>query len=258
MITGAASGFGKALAEGCASYGCKLILLDKDAASLAEVSRTLRERGTSVTELRCDLSVGPDIQNIPADSLKAADVLVNNAGIGAQGSFVERPFEEFDLIARVNYLALAHLTKRYLEQRSLEIPSAIVNVSAIVGLIELPYMCAYSSSKFAVAAFSRCLRAELSGTKIHVMSVYPGPGHTNFGKAFGTQRSYDKPHHRFLILQPEQVANSIIRGLLGGKREIYIPSYLRLFVLFRNMFPSLYEYLICAVQRDRRLPPKSP
>jgi short-subunit dehydrogenase len=244
FITGAASGIGRAIAEHCASAGAALVLLDVDETGLAaakvEITKTW---DTHIIPLVCDLRDVEQVQQIPEALLSGVDVLINNAGIGSYGPFIERTFEEFEQITRVNYLSLVQLTQRYLAVRDLMRASAIVNFSSLVGLIELPFMSAYTASKFAVSAFTRCLRLELAHTQVHVMTVYPGPARTNFGRQYGHHVDFDDPKNRRRHQPPERVAHAVIRGLVSRRKTVIVPRYFGAAVFIRNMFPRIYDML---------------
>jgi short-subunit dehydrogenase len=135
------------------------------------------------------------------------------------------------------------LTKRYLAARDLTSASTIVNFSSLVGLMELPFMSAYSASKFAVSAFTRCLRLELAQTKVHVMTVYPGPARTNFGRQYGHYVDFDTPKNRRTHQPPERIAQAVMRGIASRRRTVIVPRYLTAAVFFRNTFPRLYDLL---------------
>lgn len=243
-ITGAASGIGRALAEHCAGAGAVLVLLDVDAPGLDAVREAItRTRGTPITPLVCDLGDAGQVQQIPDAVLSGVDILINNAGIGSYGPFVERTFEEFEQITRVNYLSLVQLTKHYLAVRDLTRASTIVNFSSLVGLMELPFMSAYSASKFAVSAFTRCLRLELTHTKVHVMTVYPGPARTSFGQQYGHYVDFDHPRNRRMHQPPERVAQAVLQGLVSRRKTVIVPRYLAAAVFIRNTCPRLYDLL---------------
>jgi hypothetical protein len=243
-ITGAASGIGRAIAEHCAGAGAALVLLDVDATGLdAAREEITRTRDTHITPLVCDLGDAGQVQQIPEALLARVDILINNAGIGSYGPFVERTFEEFEQITRVNYLSLVQLTQRYLAVRDLTRASTIVNFSSLVGLMELPFMSAYSASKFAVSAFTRCLRLELAQTRVHVMTVYPGPARTNFGRQYGHYVDFDDPRNRRTHQPPERIAQAVMRGLVARRKTIIVPRYFAAAVFIRNTFPRLYDLL---------------
>jgi len=244
LITGAASGIGRAIAEHCARTGATLVLLDVNANGLDDTREAItRIRDTHITPLVCDLEDAEQVRQIPDALLSGVDLLINNAGIGSYGPFVERTFEECDQITRVNYLSLVQLTQRYLAARDLTRASAIVNFSSLVGLMELPFMSAYSASKFAVSAFTRCLRLELAHTNVHVMTVYPGPARTNFGQQYGHYVDFDNPRNRRSHQPPERVAQAVIRGLASQRKTVIVPRYFAAAVFVRNTFPRLYDLL---------------
>jgi short-subunit dehydrogenase len=250
-ITGAASGIGRALAELCAGEGAELILLDIHKAGLETAAQEITAAwSASVTPLVCDLSDTRQVQSVSEEVLAQADVLINNAGVGSYGQFVERSFDEFQYITQVNYLAVVQLTKRYLDARGLSQASAIVNFASLIGLIELPFMSAYCASKFAVSAFTRCLRLELATAPVHIMTVYPGPVRTNFGRQYGYYVDFDDPKNRRTHLPPERIAQAVVKGLLSGRKTVIVPGYLAVAVVIRNTFPRFYDLISLRLGRS--------
>jgi len=250
-ITGAASGIGRALAERCAREGAELILLDINKAGLETVAHEITAAWkASVTPLVCDLSDTRQVRYISDEALSRADILINNAGIGSYGHFVERSFDEFQYITQVNYLAVVQLTKRYLDARGLSKASAIVNFASLIGLIEMPFMSAYCASKFAVSAFTRCLRLELATAPVHIMTVYPGPVRTNFGQQYGYYVDFDDPKNRRTHLPPERIAQAVVKGLRLRRKAVIVPGYLAAAVLIRNTFPRFYDLMSLRLGRS--------
>jgi short-subunit dehydrogenase len=250
-ITGAASGIGRALSEQCAREGAELVLIDINKGGLETAAQEIKAAWNApITPLVCDLSDAGQVQSLSEEVLAPADVLINNAGIGSYGRFVDRSFDEFQYITQVNFLAPVQLTKRYLDARGLSQTSAIVNFASLIGLIEMPFMSAYCASKFAVSAFTRCLRLELGTTPVHIMTVYPGPVRTNFGRQYGYYVDFDDPKNRRTHVPPERIAQAVLKGLRTRRKTVIVPRYFAAAVLIRNTFPRFYDLMSLRLGRS--------
>src|SRR5207237_2412010 len=123
------------------------------------------------------------------------DVLINNAGIGATGHFVEAVPERLRTIFEVNFFALAEITRLFIPVLKQGTKPAIVNISSIVARRGIPGRSEYSASKFAVQGLSEALRAELYKDGIDVLIVNPGLTQTNFSKNMLEQKAKFKLDH---------------------------------------------------------------
>ncbi|MBT3464512.1 SDR family oxidoreductase, partial [archaeon] len=162
LITGAASGIGKALSLEFAKLGSSLVLLDINKEGLKKLKNKIENQyETNVKAIKCDLTNKKNIQKIPNDILKEIDILINNAGAGAKGFFNDRTYDEFEFIANINYLSVVQLTHKFLKTTDFNKMKYIINISSPAGFLDVPYMSAYSSSKKAITSFTKCLQIEL-------------------------------------------------------------------------------------------------
>lgn len=155
IITGAASGIGRALAHALARRGCHLALADVNMAGLEE---TAQRAATGVRITRHSLDVG-DAQAIAAfpDLVRAehgrVDLLVNNAGVALGGTFEQIDEAEFDWLLAINFFGAVRMTRAFLPMLKASDDARIVNISSIFGIIAPPGQTAYCASKFAVRGF---------------------------------------------------------------------------------------------------------
>ncbi len=236
FITGASSGIGRELARMFSMMGSKLILLDMDLDGLKKLN-------LKAELIKCDLSKKEEIDKIKADFLKKTDVLINNAGIGAKEFFLKEDYSEFERIVNVNFFGMTYLTKRFLNNIDFKKKRFIVNVCSIAGVVHVPFMGAYSSSKAAAYNFTNLLRIELHDKNIKVMAVIPGPTKTKFGQDFKNSIKHGNFYEKHVVLKPEKVARAIISGIQKEKKSIFIPWYLKITAIFCNVFPFFYDFL---------------
>ena len=178
MITGAASGIGRASAFAFAEQGASLILTDIDAEGLARTALLCRKLGATVDEERVDVSDRAQCERSPMRvhaRIAAVDVLINNAGVAAAGSFVGTSLDTWDWVLSINLKGVVHGC-HYFVPKMVERGSGghVVNVASLAGLVASRRMSVYSATKFAVVGMSESLRQELEPHGISVTTICPG------------------------------------------------------------------------------------
>lgn len=180
VVTGAASGIGKAMAERFASEGMRLVLGDIELQPLSQFADQLRANGTQVLFERVDVSNPADLETLARkayEEFNAVHLLCNNAGVFPPGAPVwKEPLGTWNWTLNVNFFGVLHGVQAFLP-RMLESgeEAHIVNTASVAGLTTRPLMSAYNVSKHAVVALSECLFAELQLTtdKIGVSVLCP-------------------------------------------------------------------------------------
>jgi hypothetical protein len=185
LITGASSGIGLELARCFAADGCKLILLARNPEALETLAGELRQTHKIETfVLTADLS-RPEIparvfKELQGRGIKV-DVLVNNAGFGANGTFAGLPLPRQLEIIQVNITALTNLTGLFLPGMIERRRGGVLNVGSLAGFLPGPGMAVYFATKAFVLSFTEALTEELAGTGVTATALCPGPTATNFG-----------------------------------------------------------------------------
>jgi short-subunit dehydrogenase len=185
LITGASSGIGLELAHLFANDGYRLVLVARNRGALRELGDKLQ------SNYSVEVRISPKDLAHPAapaelyQELQEAgivlDVLVNNAGFGGSGPFLNTDWANEGEMLQVNIVALTHLTKLFLPQiRARE--GKLLNVASTAGFLPGPFMAVYYASKAYVLHFTEALAEELSGTGTTVTCLCPGPVETNFQK----------------------------------------------------------------------------
>jgi NAD(P)-dependent dehydrogenase (short-subunit alcohol dehydrogenase family) len=185
VITGAASGIGRATAEAFAREGARLHLCDIDEAALEETASAIGRAVvfTSKVDVSKRDAVEAFANTIHEKNGKAIDVLVNNAGVGLAGGLLETSLEDWEWVLSVNLWGVIHgchfFAPRMVKDQS---GGHIVNIASALGLFAAPNITGYSTSKFAVVGLSEALRGELGPHKIGVTTICPGLIDTNIVK----------------------------------------------------------------------------
>ena len=185
LITGASSGIGLELAKCFAADGCSLILVARNQDALEKLAEELRRKNTiEAIVLPADLSLPETPKRIFAE-LSAqkitVDVLVNNAGFGANGSFAELSLPRQLEMLQVNITALTELTGLFLPGMIQRKRGGILNVGSVAGFMPGPGMAVYYATKAFVLSFTEALAEEVLGTGLTVSVLCPGPTESNFG-----------------------------------------------------------------------------
>lgn len=177
LVTGAASGIGRALAIELARAGVDLLLVDIDRAELlGTVQRTTvfgRRADWQVVDLGLPEEVARLIQRVHAE-FASLDILINNAGIAYYGTTHEMSSEQWNRVLAVNLHAPIQLTQALLPLLSQRPEAHVMNVCSIAGLVGVNRLAAYNATKFALVGFSESLRAEYGPRGIGVTASAPG------------------------------------------------------------------------------------
>jgi len=177
LITGAASGIGRAIVLALAREGADLFLVDIDEPNLQAVAHEVKNLGSRTIMAVCDLSQ-PDQVTKTIKTCMAAfdglDILVNAAGIAQYGAAARATAEMWDAVMAVNLFAVIQLTRELLPWLIMQEESHILNVCSVAGLVPGRKMICYQTSKFALVGFSMALRTEFSAQNVGVTALCPG------------------------------------------------------------------------------------
>jgi short-subunit dehydrogenase len=248
VVTGAASGLGRALAGGLAARKCHLALIDVDSSALENAAQELAKCGTAVTHHIADVGSQQDLERVAMEIGKAhgtAHLLVNNAAISASAAFSTTSGADFERIVRVNFLGVVHGCRVFLPFLQENAEGQILNVSSCFAWLGYPGKTAYASSKAAIRAFSESLRLELAGHGVGVSVLYPGPMHTALvRRGISDSQGRRERENRFLETRgasPERVACITLDRLLANPSRILIGFDYRALDLLARLSPGLAE-----------------
>ena len=187
VITGGASGIGRALAERFAAEGMKIVIADIDEVAMRAVEVQLAEGGTEVLTQVCDTSLEAEVQAL-ADAAMArfggAHVLCNNAGVIGKGDAWRSTIAVWDWVIGINLYGVIHGIRAFLPIMEDQGEGHIVNTASMAGLVALPGAAPYNVTKTGVVALSEGLYLELkaTGSPVRVSALCPGFVKTNLAK----------------------------------------------------------------------------
>jgi uncharacterized protein len=224
LITGASAGLGRELARLFAKDGHDLVLVARRRDRLEELARELEPSGVKATVIAADLGDRAAPSSI-ADELRtkgiAVDFLVNNAGFGTCGSFVDSDLSRELEMVEVNIRALMQLTRLFLPDMIARKRGRILNIASVAGFLAGPYMATYYASKAFVLSFTEALSAELAGTGVTVTASCPGPTETEFGSVAGSRKT---KLFQSSVAQAEPVARHAYKAMLAAE-VVAVPGF---------------------------------
>ena len=216
LITGASSGIGRDMARYFSKLGYELVLVSRNEEELNKLKEELK---TKVEVIAMDLSIKENCYKLYEEA-KDIDILINNAGFGVFGKFVETDLEKEVNLIQTNVMAVHILTKLYLKDMVKKDKGHILNVASIAGFMPGPLMAAYYASKNYVVTLTRSINKELKKSKSNVKLslLCPGPVNTNFNNVANVK-------FKVKALSSQYVAKYAVDRMLKGKL-IIIPGIL--------------------------------
>lgn len=254
LITGAASGIGRATAVLCAAEGAELFLTDINEIELKRVVDEIRASGGRVSAHRAFDVAQIDAVREFADAIHGThgtmDVVMNVAGISTWGTLDSMQHRHWRQIIEVNLMGPIHVIECFVTPMiSAGRGGHLVNVSSAAGLFGLPWHAAYSASKFGLRGISEVLRFDLERHRIGVSLVCPGGVRT--GLVGTIQILGVDAEHRYVkkmkqsferhAVSPEQAARAIVKGVKRNTYLVFTSNDIRFGHLFQKLVPFAYE-----------------
>ena len=256
LVTGAASGIGRAIALALAREGADLFLVDIDEPNLRMVAREAGSLCSRVSLQVCDLSNPVQISASTTaclDAFGTLDILVNCAGVAHYGHADEMTAENWNEIISINLLAPIQLVRELLPALRAQRESHILNVCSVLGLVPARKLMGYQTSKFALVGFSLALRTELAATGVGVTALCPGFVDTPMLEVVGPRwlRKSVSFGPLSLIASAETVARQAIVSIRHN-RAIGISSTARLLWLVFRISPTLVLWMFRQKTKPRQ------
>lgn len=232
LITGASAGIGEEFARQLARRGSDLILVARRKDRLEKLAE---EVPTTAHVIECDLvSEAAKLPDKVAKLGVAVDLLINNAGFGTRGRFLELDPEREAEIVRVNCEAIVTLTHAFLPAMVERRRGGLITVASTAGMQPLPYETTYGASKAFAISFMEALSMELRGTGVRCLVVNPGPVKTEWQQVAG----YDENTRTMPgMISAEECAADALRAYDRGKRSV-IPGRLFPWVMRGSVAPK--------------------
>ena len=246
VITGGSSGIGAALARRLSANGWRCVLL----ARREEPLRALAAEIEGEAEV-CDVSDRLQVERVAAavrERHPGISLLVNNAGIPGRRGFLDLEPERIEEVMRVNYLGSVWSLRAFLPALEAAAPSDVVNVVSVAGSVTLPRSGPYAASKHAQLSFSRAAAAELRPRRVRVHTISPGFVET---EGFPQRTVLRSPLLRRLVVQPEAVAERVVRAIDRDDREVFVPRWYRAAAVAQTFSPVLLARLLARATHHR-------
>jgi short-subunit dehydrogenase len=221
LVTGASSGLGADFARELAGHGCNVVLVARREEPMKVLAAALASaHGVATRVIAMDLAQ-PEAPEALAARLRAdgiaVEVLVNNAGFGVHGPFLEIPWERERQMLELDVVALAHLTKVFAREMAARGAGWILQVASIGAFQPTPTYATYSAAKSFVLSFGEAIAHELRPKGVRVCTVCPGVTATEFLAVAGQKPTL---YQRLVMMQSPAVVRSAIKALLRGKTSV--------------------------------------
>jgi NADP-dependent 3-hydroxy acid dehydrogenase YdfG len=259
VITGAASGIGRALAQRLSAHSCPVAIADVDEQGLKETEASLRGpalmRVLDVRDPEAQRDFAGEVQQWAPKPIGA---VFNNAGVAVGSTVLDTVPEDDDWLWDINFHGVVNGTRAFLPILVQQDEGAIVNTSSVFGLVGMPGQSAYCSAKFAVRGFTDSLRQELRGTGVTAINVHPGGIDTNIVRNArfrkdpeGLGRTQDEMAKEFAAItmtKPDKAAEIIHRGVEQGKARILVGPDAYMFDALARLTPTHYYDVLGRLQ----------
>lgn len=263
MITGAASGIGRSLAQHLSGLGSPVAIADIDETGLKETAASLTgpvlTRVLDVRDADDQLRFAAEVREWLAAPLAA---VFNNAGVAVSSSVLDAVPDDDEWLRRINFDGVVNGTRAFLPILVEQDDGVIVNTSSVFGLLGMPYQSAYCAAKFAVRGFTDALRQELRGTGVSAVNVHPGGITTNIARNArvhkdpeGRGRTHEQMAAEFeavTMTSPQKAAAIIVRGVERGRARILVGPDAYAFDALARIAPTRYYDVIAMVEKRLR------
>ena len=246
VVTGAASGIGRATSIELARNGCVLAISDVNENRLAETADAIRALGARVCTHKVNVGDKERMRQYPDEVVAeygAVHIVVNNAGVSIGGSFEETAIEDWEWLMGINFWSVVYGCKFFLPHLKRAEEGHIVNMSSSFGLMGIPLQSAYSASKFAIRGLSETLWIELKRLNICVTTVIPSGVRTEIANTMRFRNTKMIDFTRNAIntspLTPEQCARSIVQAIMNNKMRVLVGQTAFFIDFFKRLSPVL-------------------
>jgi NAD(P)-dependent dehydrogenase (short-subunit alcohol dehydrogenase family) len=265
LVTGAASGIGRASALAFARRGADLVICDVSAAGLEQTAEALRAAGPGRVASHVVDVADPAQMAAFADAVHArvpaVDILMNNAGVALGGSFLDTSLADWDWIVGINLRGVVHGCHFFVPAMVKRGAGGhVVNVASAAGYVANGGISAYSTTKFAVVGLSEALRADLAPHGIGVTCICPGVVDTPITRvaklvgavATDAARKGMIESHRRRGYGPERVAEGVLRAVARNRGLAPITPEAWVLYYGKRFAPGLLARLVAALARRQR------
>lgn len=252
IVTGGASGIGRALCEQLAAASAFVVVADIDDPGAQDVASAIRQHNGRAEAVHLDVSRAADVETVVNDVAAAQqrlDYMFNNAAVAAVGEFRDGNVEDFRRVVDVNLFGVVHGAMAAYRVMLRQGFGHIVNVASVTGLMPAPILTAYGTTKWAIVGFSAALRLEAAGLGVKVSAACPGLVRTSIAdrNVYWNVRKDDYLAWlpwQSLMLTPSKAANTILRGVARNQEIIVFPFSARVAWRLYRLCPSMMTPLL--------------
>jgi NAD(P)-dependent dehydrogenase (short-subunit alcohol dehydrogenase family) len=259
VVTGGASGIGRALCEELARGGAVVVVADIDCQRAQQVASDIVARGGHAESTEVDVADAKQMEKLVEQTISRCarlDYFFNNAAIGVVGELRDLLPEHWQRLMDVNLLGVVYGAMAAYTVMVRQGFGHIINVASLAGLMPSPVLTPYSTTKWAVVGFSTSLRVEASSLGVKVSVACPSMVRTNFpdGTAYVNvnKEEYLKRLPWRWMMEPGDAASAILRGVMRNQAIIVCPWHGRLLWWFQRHFPCLLSPLWRMTVREWR------
>jgi hypothetical protein len=264
LITGASAGIGREFARQLAPIVNTMVLVARryDRLEALELELKIVNPRLEVFCRQLDLRDQSELERFCDwldESGLSVDLLVNNAGLGDRGAFIDSEWERLHSILQVNMVALTYLTYRILPGMRKSGCGAILNVSSVVGFFPIPNFAVYAATKAYVTSFSEALRVELRNSNISVTAVCPGPVPSEFNDvASRLPQEHAAPMPELFTVSVQEVVRTALQAVSRDRARVIPGTLVNLLTTTLIFIPMFLKRLILNLQAAREQASSSP
>jgi short-subunit dehydrogenase len=261
MITGAASGIGRAAAFAFARRGAHIIATDVDPQALKQLQVDIVALGAVCMIHQLDVSNSEQMQALaehPYIKQRPIDVLINNAGIGYLGKFLQSDLAHWQRVMDINLMGVVHGCYHFIPPMIQAGGTRhVLNVASVAGIYPSPTMGAYAASKHAVFGFSEVLKMELADSNVSITTVCPGIINTAITQARSNispsisegQLERLQAYYKAKGCEPALVAEAMVRAVQKGQDLVLIGPFAKLIFHLKRLSLGLIRRVILSDAR---------
>ena len=248
LVTGAAAGIGRALAERFGRAGHRVVGVDHDRERAEMTRKGWHRSGIDARFLQADLSDPSEVASLVEELEQEGplELVVHNAGTNCVGRFADSDWDAQRRVLELNLVTPLVLTARLLERDLVESGGALVFVSSLSRFVGYPGAAGYAATKDGLASYARSLRVALAPRGVHVMTVYPGPTRTEHARRFSPPGSSEDKR-----MAPEELAERVFRALQARRRTLVPGLANRVFAALGHALPRATERAMKRAILDR-------
>jgi len=236
LITGASSGIGEAFANTLDKLGAKLILTARSKDKLEQMVSSMN----NAVSIPGDLSKKEFPQELYAkvNEMKLkVDILINNAGFGYSGKFLDNSMENYNEMINLNICSLTHLTHLFMKDMLENKSGGIINISSLASFQPIPFFSIYAATKAFVTSFTLSLYEEYRGKNIKILGVCPGYTKTNFNK----RAQMNSVPVAGYLMSSQEVVDQSLKAYKKGRFLIINGKVNRFAKLFTSLLPKKWS-----------------